>query len=189
MKKKAWYKKWWIWVILGVASYVVLLGLVGACSVGLVETEISGTDFTIIEETKATQLASETKTETKHIEETTIKETQVKTETAVTESKVETVAEETYAVDTYYEKPSTDAESYIEEYVEEETEEEYYVPIVEEEPEDNGRNYVLNNNSYKFHYPSCSSVNRIKSYNREDYFGTRDELISMGYEPCGNCHP
>lgn len=49
--------------------------------------------------------------------------------------------------------------------------------------------YVLNNNTMKFHYPHCSSAKRIKSSNRSEYTGTRDELINMGYSPCGNCHP
>lgn len=53
----------------------------------------------------------------------------------------------------------------------------------------NQRDYVLNNNSMKFHYPSCSSVNKISSSNRSDYTGTRDELINMGYSPCGKCNP
>ena len=51
------------------------------------------------------------------------------------------------------------------------------------------QDYVLNTNSKKFHYPSCSSVNQIKKKNRKDYHGTRDELISSGYEPCGKCNP
>ena len=30
---------------------------------------------------------------------------------------------------------------------------------------------------------------QIKTENRLDYTGTREELISMGYEPCKNCNP
>lgn len=52
-----------------------------------------------------------------------------------------------------------------------------------------GREYVLNTNTRKFHYPSCSSVDRIKSSNRQDVTATRDELISRGYDPCGRCTP
>ncbi len=51
------------------------------------------------------------------------------------------------------------------------------------------QSYVLNTNSKKFHYPSCSSVGNIASHNREDVHETRDFLISEGYSPCGNCHP
>ena len=52
-----------------------------------------------------------------------------------------------------------------------------------------GMDYVANTNTRKFHYPSCSSVEQIKTENRLDYTGTREELISMGYEPCKNCNP
>lgn len=49
--------------------------------------------------------------------------------------------------------------------------------------------YVLNTNSKKFHYPTCSSVNQMKDSNKWYYEGTRDEVIAMGYDPCGRCHP
>lgn len=52
-----------------------------------------------------------------------------------------------------------------------------------------GRDYVLNTSSYKFHYPSCSSVGKMKASNRMDVTMTREEIIAMGYSPCGNCHP
>lgn len=52
-----------------------------------------------------------------------------------------------------------------------------------------GRDYVLNTSSYKFHYPSCSSVGKMKATNRMDVTMTREEIIAMGYSPCGNCHP
>lgn len=51
------------------------------------------------------------------------------------------------------------------------------------------QDYVLNTNTKKFHYPSCSSVKDIKSSNRSDYSGTREEIINQGYKPCGRCHP
>ena len=59
----------------------------------------------------------------------------------------------------------------------------------EAETEDNGRDYVANKNTKKFHYPSCSSADDIKASNRWDYHGTRDELIGMGYVPCKRCNP
>ena len=49
--------------------------------------------------------------------------------------------------------------------------------------------YVLNTNTHKFHYPWCPSVKRIKDKNRQDYTGTRDELIAQGFDPCGRCTP
>lgn len=49
--------------------------------------------------------------------------------------------------------------------------------------------YVLNVNSRKFHDPSCSGVKDIKAGNRQDYTGSRDDLIMQGFEPCGRCRP
>lgn len=51
------------------------------------------------------------------------------------------------------------------------------------------KTYVLNKNSMKFHLPSCSSCAKIKAENKGSYTGSRDDLISKGYSPCGNCHP
>ena len=52
-------------------------------------------------------------------------------------------------------------------------------------------NYIANisSSSKKFHYPSCSSVKKMNENNKMYFTGTRDELINMGYDPCGNCHP
>lgn len=49
--------------------------------------------------------------------------------------------------------------------------------------------YVLNTNSMKFHRPDCPSVTDTASYNREEYTGSRQDLIDRGYEPCGGCRP
>lgn len=49
--------------------------------------------------------------------------------------------------------------------------------------------YILNTNSKKIHNISCTSVNKIKDDNRQEYTGNRDELISQGYSPCGICKP
>lgn len=49
--------------------------------------------------------------------------------------------------------------------------------------------YVLNKNTMKFHKPDCSGVSDIKSENRENFTGSRSELISEGYAPCGRCKP
>lgn len=49
--------------------------------------------------------------------------------------------------------------------------------------------YILNRNSKKFHLESCSSVSTISEHNKELFEGNRDYLISIGYEPCGSCHP
>lgn len=55
--------------------------------------------------------------------------------------------------------------------------------------EQQGTHYVLNTNTKKFHYPNCGSVKKISEKNRQDFYGTREELIAMGYSPCGNCDP
>lgn len=49
--------------------------------------------------------------------------------------------------------------------------------------------YILNTNSKKFHYPDCSSVDQMNESNKQEFFGTRDEAIAMGYDPCGRCNP
>ena len=49
--------------------------------------------------------------------------------------------------------------------------------------------YVLNTSSEKFHYPDCSGVKRMSPDNREDYEGSRKDLLELGYEPCGTCKP
>jgi len=49
--------------------------------------------------------------------------------------------------------------------------------------------YVLNLNTKKFHYPNCNSVGRMSEKNKGYHTGTRDEVISMGYDSCGNCNP
>lgn len=51
------------------------------------------------------------------------------------------------------------------------------------------QSYILNKNTKKFHYSWCPSVAQMKEKNKRTYEGTRTELISMGYSPCGNCHP
>lgn len=49
--------------------------------------------------------------------------------------------------------------------------------------------YVINTNTGKFHKPSCNSVKKMKTKNKKEYTGNREELISEGYEPCGSCRP
>ena len=59
------------------------------------------------------------------------------------------------------------------------------------EPENTGNVYdfVLNKNSKKFHYDWCGSVKKMKDSNKKFVTGTRNEVISMGYDPCQNCNP
>ncbi len=59
----------------------------------------------------------------------------------------------------------------------------------EETTEDAGRDYILNTNTMRFHYPDCKSADKIKEENKAFFHGTREELIEDGYKSCGNCHP
>lgn len=49
--------------------------------------------------------------------------------------------------------------------------------------------YVLNTSSMKFHYPTCSSVGQMSEANKQESTATREELIALGYSPCGSCKP
>ena len=49
--------------------------------------------------------------------------------------------------------------------------------------------YVLNTNTNRFHVPTCRDINRMSARNRQDVVMTREEIIEMGYIPCGHCHP
>lgn len=77
------------------------------------------------------------------------------------------------------------------------------IPIVEQPKEEptqqpestesvqdaNTNTYIINKNTKKFHYSSCGSASRISEKNKDTCTGARDELISQGYSPCGNCEP
>lgn len=52
-----------------------------------------------------------------------------------------------------------------------------------------GTKYVLNTNSKKFHYPTCSSVGDMSAKNRKDVTLSRDEIIAQGFVPCKRCNP
>lgn len=56
-------------------------------------------------------------------------------------------------------------------------------------PVSTGTEYILNTNTKKFHYPSCSSVKQMKASNKKEYIGSRDDLIAQGYDPCKKCNP
>ena len=51
------------------------------------------------------------------------------------------------------------------------------------------RTYVLNTNTKKFHYPECSSVDRMSEKNKLVVTDAREDVIAQGYDPCGNCNP
>lgn len=63
-------------------------------------------------------------------------------------------------------------------------------PVEREMPsEEKSQTYILNTNTKKFHYPSCSSVDSMKDKNKQEYTGSRDDIIAMGYDPCKRCYP
>lgn len=62
-------------------------------------------------------------------------------------------------------------------------------PAVATQQPQAGTTYVLNTSTMKFHSPLCRDVGKISAGNRQDYTGTRDEVIAKGYSPCGHCHP
>lgn len=68
---------------------------------------------------------------------------------------------------------------------------EYSDDIEEETGDSEGitTTYVLNTNTLKFHYPDCRSVKQMKDKNKLTEETTREDLISRGYDPCGNCNP
>ena len=49
--------------------------------------------------------------------------------------------------------------------------------------------YVVNINTKKLHLPTCSGVSDIREDSREEFSGTKEEALALGYEPCGRCHP
>lgn len=62
-------------------------------------------------------------------------------------------------------------------------------PEQEPEQETSGTDYIANTNTGKFHYPYCSSVDRMKESNKLYFTGSRESLIEQGYVPCKRCDP
>ncbi len=56
-------------------------------------------------------------------------------------------------------------------------------------PQEDKHDYIGNLSSKKFHYPSCRHVSSMKEENKFYFTGTREEMLEMGYEPCGTCKP
>ena len=49
--------------------------------------------------------------------------------------------------------------------------------------------YILNVNSKKFHTSDCKQGQTVTDKNRKTYQGSREDLITDGYEPAGCCNP
>lgn len=62
----------------------------------------------------------------------------------------------------------------------------YYAAL---HPADEQDRFILNTSSHKFHKPTCSSAASIKDQNRKVFEGRREEVVAMGYSPCGVCNP
>ena len=98
-----------------------------------------------------------------------------------------TVATETIAETTEATEPTTEATTVATTEATTEPSTEPTTETTEEEPV--GNTYILNTNTKKFHYPSCSSAKETKESNKKTFVGTRDEVIAKGYKACGRCHP
>ena len=51
-----------------------------------------------------------------------------------------------------------------------------------------GTAYIGNRNTKKFHHSYCGSVKQMKDKNKVP-ISSRQQAISQGYDPCGNCNP
>lgn len=49
--------------------------------------------------------------------------------------------------------------------------------------------YIINENTKKFHYIYCNAVKNMKEENKIYLNCTRTEIIDKGYEPCKQCNP
>ncbi|MBQ8173921.1 MAG: DNA/RNA non-specific endonuclease [Clostridia bacterium] len=58
-------------------------------------------------------------------------------------------------------------------------------------PDDEGVNvtYILNISTRRFHLPTCSSVSGMSEKNKQEFVGSRDDLLSDDFVPCGTCKP
>lgn len=52
-----------------------------------------------------------------------------------------------------------------------------------------GIQYILNENSKKFHLTTCEQAQSIKQENKAQFTGSAQELIARGYSPCKSCDP
>ena len=157
------------------AGIFLVCGLLAFTTAGIHASSSQEPDSTATTTTTAvtTTTTTETTTTTKATTSTTKATTATTTTTEATTTAVETTMAAT--------APPTEAPTDPPAPAQEET------PA--EQPAGNTRNYVINTNTGKFHYPSCSSAKRISDANRSEYTGTRDDLIAQGYAPCEKCNP
>ena len=65
-----------------------------------------------------------------------------------------------------------------------------YVPTLPPTEEvDTIGDYVLNIKTKRFHRPDCEGAISMNEQNRQEYHGSRNQLLLDGYKPCGGCQP
>lgn len=154
-------------VIKSALCIVFCIMIFGGCS----QTDLDKSDVSQTEKAETTQITTEITTE----EETTEEET-----TAEETTEEKTTAEETTEEETT-ERPKEEKSKENES----EASENKAVPNNKAQ----SGSYILNTNTYKFHYPDCRAVKKMKDENKESFTGSRDEVIAMGYSPCAICSP
>lgn len=63
------------------------------------------------------------------------------------------------------------------------------VPDEPDEPQGEIVTYILNIGTRRFHLPTCSSVASMSEKNKQEYTGSREDLLSDDFVPCGTCKP
>lgn len=61
--------------------------------------------------------------------------------------------------------------------------------LVEAEVVVSEKDYVLNINSFKVHYPNCSAVKRMLDENKQEVTTILSSILEDGYTRCGICYP
>ena len=144
-----------------------------------ITTEEVTTETTSTDTTSTTSTVTTTTTPVDTTENTT-DSTDTTTDTTTTTTEATTTVQTTVVIVTTTEAP-------------------VIIPVTTSPPSNGGgysppersysNSYILNTNTKKFHYPSCSSVSRMNESNKQDYYGSRDDIIAMGYSPCQKCCP
>ena len=51
------------------------------------------------------------------------------------------------------------------------------------------KEYILNTNTFKYHLPTCDSVEQMSEQNKKVYKGKKEDLEKAGYSACKSCNP
>lgn len=173
-------------IIISIIIIVIFIGIIGG-STPPAEEEAQDTKILISEALPTPSEKIEASTEIQTINlysnhQTTIENNDEETETKNIDiipsedlvNKIEDIPEEEVIIE---EETAAEEEALIEE-----------EKTIEEEPIRTYL-YILNTETGKFHLSSCSYANKINEENRAECVDTRENLIAMGYEPCGRCNP